>query len=92
MSKRKIGLHEVAFERLAEAETHAPHAPTEMISGNSRGPVKMWLCTRVRCHMVEYTYGEKMTPPTCYGGAQWSFSTDGTYRPGVHRASVQWEV
>lgn len=88
MGKRRIGLHEVVYERLSEAEQHAPHPPVEMRSGQSSGPVKMWVCHEIRCHEVTYTYGASLEAPICRGGAMWSFTTDGTYRRGVHKEWV----
>ena len=92
MSRKRIGLHEVVYERLSEAEKRRPHPPTEMHSGNSMGPVKMWICFEHRCGEIQYTYGANDAPPTCFGGLQWSFTTDGTYRPGVHKEWVRWET
>jgi len=87
VSKRRVGLHEVVYERLSEAEKRSPHPPTEMLSGNDRGPIRMWVCSWARCHATQYTYTDH-SPPVCFGGAQWSFSTDGIYREGVHRRNV----
>lgn len=92
MAKPKIGLHEVGYERLSEAEKRRPHPPTTMKSGNSKGPVKMWICTRKWCESVEYTYGHALTPPTCFGGAAWSFTTNGVFDPRIHKAHVASEV
>lgn len=87
MAKRRVGLHEVWAERLSEAEKRAPHPPTEMHAGNDRGPIHTWICWEMNCNSVQYTYHDH-SPPTCFGGAQWSFTTDGVYRPGVHKPWV----
>lgn len=85
MSKRRIGLHDVGYERLSEAEKRVPHPPSEMRSGNSRCVPQMWVCFEHRCGEVQYTYAPPHTPPICEGGMQWSYTTDGEYRRGVHK-------
>lgn len=84
MPKRRIPLHEVAYERLSEAEKRQPHPPIPMRSGSSAGPIKMWVCNQPWCEAVAYTYVEPHAPPTCFGGMKWSFSTTGTFDPRVH--------
>jgi hypothetical protein len=92
LSRKRVGLHEVIYERLSEAEKRRPHAPSEMRSGNSKGPVKMWICHEKWCGEVQYTYGGNLAPPSCDGGARWSFSTNGIYDPRIHKEWVRWEV
>ena len=84
MAKRYVAYHEVAYEALSRAETRRPHEPTEMRSGNSHGPVKMYVCDRPNCGGIEYVYGEKREIPVCFGGAQWSFKTS-FFEEGLHR-------
>lgn len=87
MGRKKVSLHEVIYERLSEAEKRLPHAPTEMLSGSTRGPVQMYVCTRVRCNHVEYRYGRydpEEGPPVCFGGMKWSFTTS-FFDPMIHR-------
>lgn len=86
MAKRKLALSDVGWERLSEAEKRAPHVPTEMISGNSKGPIKMWLCSRPGCDSIEYQYNARSNvTPICGGGMRWSFLTSGPYDAGVHK-------
>lgn len=80
--KRHIAFHEIAFETALKAEARAPHEPTLMQSGNSRGPIKMWICTRHRCNEIRYTYD--LEPPVCLGGAKWSFTTQTPFDPSIH--------
>lgn len=89
MSKSRVALHEVSYERLSEAEKRLPHLPTPMRSGNSKGPVKMWVCDLPMCGGVEYTYSSRQTP-VCEGGARWSFSTTNAYDPRIHQPWVGW--
>lgn len=92
MSRKKIGLHEVAYERLSEAEKRRPHPPIPMKSGNSKGPIKMWVCHEVHCQQIEYSYVAPHRPPICTGGARWSFTTTGTYDPRIHAEKVLWDL
>ncbi len=91
MSKKKIGLHEVVYERLAEAEKRQPHPPREMRSGNSKGPVKMWVCNELWCEGVAYTYVPPHTPPICHGGLKWSFMTNDNFSARIHQPSARKE-
>jgi hypothetical protein len=85
MSRKKIGLHEVVYERLSEAEKRQPHAPRQMRSGNSKGPIHMWVCNELWCEAVEYTYTEPHTPPVCFGGMRWSYRTNDNFDVRVHQ-------
>ena len=84
MSRRRVALHELTYERLSEAEKRLPHPPIPMRSGNSHGPIKMWVCNQPFCEGIEYTYKAPHTPPICFGGMKWSFSTDGSFDPRRH--------
>lgn len=76
-------LHDLSYVYIARAEARAPHPPTRMLSGNSRGPVKMWICSMPKCNATEYTYSSHETP-TCFGGMKWSFTTKTPYDPRIH--------
>ena len=84
MSKRRVGLHEISYELMSKAEARAPHFKTTMMSGNSRGPVKMWVCPNGRCGEVVYTYGASLEAPECFGGVMWSFTTASGFDPRLH--------
>lgn len=85
MSKRKISLHEVSYERLSEAEKKRAHAPRAMTSGCSKGPIKMWICYEPFCESVRYTYVTPHEAPVCFGGAKWSFLTNDTHDSRIHQ-------
>lgn len=74
MAKRIVGLQDVGFEMLMKAETKQAHPPLLMRSGQSHGPIRMWVCNEPFCESYEYTYGSHATP-TCFGGLAWSFQT-----------------
>ena len=60
---------------MRKAETHETHRKVPMISGQSKGPVLMWICPYASCGNVTYTYVRGDGAPICVGGLEWSFST-----------------
>ena len=84
MAKRYVAYHEAVYEHLARAEARRYHEPVEMRSGNSRGPVKMFVCDMPNCGGIAYVYGEKPGLPVCLGGAMWSFKTS-FFEAGLHK-------
>jgi hypothetical protein len=94
MARRRIALHEIAYERLGEAERRSAHPPSMMLSGSSKGPMKMWVCGEARCGEVTHTRADETRTPVCFGGMKWSFVTaGGIFDPRVHHpwASVAGE-
>jgi hypothetical protein len=84
MSRPKIALHEVSYERLSEAEKRRAHPPREMSSGSSKGPIHMWLCVEPWCGNTEYTYSVHEAP-VCGGGLLFSFLTNDDFSSRVHQ-------
>ena len=86
MSRKRIALHEIAYEKFEEAEKRRAHPPSKMLSGSSRGPSQMWICAEPRCGEIRYTYTEGSSAPVCFGGMKWSFVTaGGVFDPRVHQ-------
>jgi hypothetical protein len=71
---RTLALHEYGYEMLRRAETRRPHKRLLMRSGQSKGPIKMWVCNQPYCESYTYTYTSHATP-YCEGGLPWSFET-----------------
>lgn len=85
MPRNYIPFSERGYELLVRAEARAPHPPTAMMSGNTRGPVAMWCCAWAGCGEVRYTYQPGAEAPTCGGGMYWSFVTEGAvFDASVH--------
>jgi hypothetical protein len=89
MSKRVVAFNEISYELLARAEARVPHELSEMRSGSSKGPIKMWVCDRPKCGGIEYTYVTPHTAPMCAGGATWSFTTSMGFVKGLHREELR---
>ena len=86
MARTRVAYHEVSFEVAARLERREAHEPTLMRSGNSKGPVKMYVCDRPRCGEYAYTYTASAGTPVCHGGALFSFvTTGGVFDPNVHQ-------
>ena len=86
MPRTRVAYHEVSFEVAARLERREAHEPTLMRSGNSKGPVKMYVCDRPRCGGYAYTYTASAGTPVCHGGALFSFvTTGGIFDPNVHQ-------
>ncbi len=81
--------HDTAFTQAARVEAKEPHYPTEMRSGNSQGPIKMWVCGIPGCNSYEYTYSSPHGPPECLGGMKWSFLTSLPFNPKIHLESAR---
>lgn len=86
MPKRRIAYHEISYEVAARVEARRAHEPTPMRSGQSTGPIRMWVCDRPKCGEVAWTYVAPHTPPICAGGALFSFRTSAPFDPSVHKA------
>ena len=70
---RRIEPHEYGWEFAKKIEKLVPHRPEAMRSGESTGPLKMWICNVPGCGRIERTI--TLDPPVCEGGYPWSFST-----------------
>jgi hypothetical protein len=85
MSRRHIAFHERGWESFSRAEARAPHPPTEMLSGNDRGPIQMWVCGMPHCNEIRYSYNSSAPAPLCTGGLYFSFITAGAaFDPSIH--------
>ena len=77
--RASIAAHEVGFELLRRAETREPHTTLLMTSGNSKGPIVLWLCPHPKCGRTAYSYVPGDAPPLCSGGYAFSFTTVSSY-------------
>jgi len=75
--------HEIAYTTATRVEAKEPHRPEEMRSGNSVGPIRMWICAVPKCNQYSYTYSSHQTP-VCEGGMKWSFLTTLPFNPRIH--------
>lgn len=54
------------WTQAARAKGRRPHPPTPMLSLNSLGPVKDWICSHPGC--TETAYSVTKSAPICFGG------------------------
>lgn len=89
MSRPRIAFHEISYEVAARVEARQPHMPTQMRSGCSTPPIKMYVCDMPKCGAVAYVYGNKSDVPICEGGMKWSFTTANmAFDPAIHKPWV----
>ena len=85
MARSRTAYHDIAFEVAARLEARQAHEPTVMRSGNSQGPIAMFVCDMPHCGEVKYSYVKPHATPVCSGGALFSFRTTAPFDANVHR-------
>lgn len=85
MSRKHIAFQDRGWEAFHRAEARAPHLPIEMLSGNDRGPIRMFVCGMPHCNEIRYSYLRSDATPVCDGGLYFSFVTAGaSFDASVH--------
>lgn len=63
---------DASWREAMRAAKRSPHREMTMRSGESRGPLKLWLCDLCRATARSLTN----EPPTCTGGSAHSFASN----------------